>query len=175
MVSRVAGAIRATSCARLLVPRILPRLSASCSGSRWVLRAGHSRILWIGSDGVPRAGPFDQTQQLVGFAPVKDPSNDDGPADGLIRVEHSPVPHSETPRVLHRPFQVLDLPGLSSRIAINRLVYARPDRRIESLQVLDRTAGVRNSPLQRPSSRFSSSFPHKRPASISSYASPRRR
>ena len=98
-------------------------------------RAGHSRILWIGSDGVPRAGPFDQTQQLVGFAPVKDPSNDDGPADGLIRVEHSPVPHSETPRVLHRPFQVLDLPGLSSRIAINRLVYARPDRRIQKDRV----------------------------------------
>lgn len=139
--------------------------AAAVQGSCELVQAG----------GVRRAGPFNQAQQLVGFATVKDPGNDDGPASGFIRVEDSPVPHSETPRVLHDPFQALDPPGLSSCIAIDRLVYAHPDRRIESLQVLDRTAGIRNGPLQRPSSRFSSSSPHKRPASMSSYASPRRR
>ena len=126
-------------------------------------------------DAFPRAGPLNQTLLLVGLAAVKDPGNDDGPADGFIRVEHPPIPHTETPRVLQRPLLALDLPDLALCIAINRLRYAHPDRRIESLQVLERTAGLRNSPLQRPNSRFISLFPHKRLASISSYASPRRR
>ena len=126
-------------------------------------------------DWFPRAGPLNQIPQLVGFAAVKDPSNNDGPAGGFIRIEHSPVPHAETPSVLRRPSHALDLPDLDLSVAINRLVYAHPDRRIESLQVLYRAAGVRNCPIQGPNSRFRSSLPHKRPASISSYASPRRR
>ena len=173
--SRIAGAIRATNSARPLAPKIFPRLSAQLQpeplgAPRWPFKD-----IVVQAEGVPRAGPFNQTQQLVGFAEVKNPGNDDGPADRLIRVEHSPVPHSETSCVLHHPFQVLDLPGRNSCIAIHRLACSRPDRRIESLQVLDRTANVSNSSLQRRSSRFSSSFPRKRPASISSYASPRRR
>ena len=58
---------------------------------------------------------------LVGLATVKDPSNNDGPTDGFIRVEHSPVPHAETTCALHRSFHTLDLPDLDLRIAIKSL------------------------------------------------------
>ena len=117
---------------------------------------------------------LDQALQLVGFA-VNDPGNDDGPEIGFIRVEHSPVPYAETPCLPRRPFQTLDLPSLNSYIAINRLVYSRPYRRIESHQALGCMARIRDPSLQRPNSRSSSSCPYNRPASISSLASSRRR
>ena len=122
-VNRRAVAIRATSRARSRGQRSLPRLAAQLqpeplAAPRWPFKdlGGLAQ-----ADGFPRAGPLNQTLQLVGLAAVKDPGNDDGPADGFIRVEHSPVPHTETPRVLQRPFQALDLPDLALCISINRL------------------------------------------------------
>ncbi len=69
----------------------------------------------------PTKGIASRNFGLAGLTVVKDPGNDDSPADGYVGVEHSLVPHTEVPRVSRRPLHALDLPDPDLCVAINTI------------------------------------------------------